>query len=325
MSARVLVAGDINADIVLSGLAHLPRPEQDIVADRLDILTGGQAATIARSLARLGLQVGICGRVGQDDYGDRALRELRADGVDVSGIIVDPTLQTGITVVLSAGTERGFATYMGSIPALRRSDVDHESLANADHLHVSSFYLQSSLRPELPQLLDEAHQLGLTVSLDPGWDSSGEWRNDIFDVLSRTDVFLPNELEATTITSTQTVQQALDVLALTTETVVVKRGAQGAIARSGSLVVTCPPFPVDVADVTSAGDVFNAGFLYAYLAGWDLHRGLELANACGALATTRVGSLGVIKGVDEVQAFLREHGRDVGLPTITKEFIHDSS
>jgi sugar/nucleoside kinase (ribokinase family) len=73
-----------------------------------------------------------------------------------------------------------------------------------------------------------------------------------------------------------------------------------------------------VVDVTSAGDVFNAGFLYGYLAGWDMQRALELANACGAIATTRVGSLGVVSGVDEVQAFLRAHGREVTLPIVPK-------
>jgi sugar/nucleoside kinase (ribokinase family) len=121
-----------------------------------------------------------------------------------------------------------------------------------------------------------------------------------------------------TITSTRTVEEALDILAESSQTVAIKRGARGAIARSGAKVAACPSLPVRVVDVTSAGDVFNAGFLYAYLAGWDMQRALELANACGALATTRVGSLGVIAGVDEVQALLRAHGREVTLPNIPK-------
>ena len=323
MTRRVLVAGDVNIDIVLSGLSHLPRPEQDVEAKGLDILIGGQGATTARALARLGLHVSIAGRVGQDDYGSRALRELRADGVDVSGIAVDPTLRTGTTVVLSAGTERAFATYLGSISALRRSDIGYEKLENADHLHLSSFYLHALLRPGLPELFDEAHQLGLTISVDPGWDSSNEWRSDIFAILKRIDVFLPNELEAMTITATRTVEEALAVLANATQTVVIKRGGQGAIARNGAMVAACPSFPVQVVDVTSAGDVFNAGFLYGYLAGWDMQRALELANACGALATTRVGSLGVMSGVGEVEAFLNAHGRTVTSPTTPRESNQD--
>ncbi len=321
MSRRVLVAGEVNIDIILSGLAHLPVSEQDVVAQRLDILIGGQGATTARALARLGLRVSMASRVGQDDSGFRALRELQADGVDVTAIVVDPTLQTGTGVVLSTGTERAFATYMGSISALRRSDITHQTLENVDHLHLSSFYLHTTLRPDLPELFDEAHQLGLKLSVDPGWDAANEWPDDIFETLKRIDVFLPNEIEAMTITATPTVEEALAVLASTTETVVIKRGAQGALARSGAMVAVCPAIPVEVVDVTSAGDVFNAGFLYGYLAGWDLQRSLDFANACGALATTRVGSLGIPSGASEVEAFLNAHQRTATISS--KESNHD--
>jgi sugar/nucleoside kinase (ribokinase family) len=309
MRGRVLVAGEANIDIILSGLAHLPRSEQDVVAQRLDLLIGGQAATTARGLARLGLSVSLASRVGADDYGYRALRELQADGVDVTDVAVDPALQTGAGIVLSTGQERAMATYMGSISALRRSDITRQRLENVDLLHLSSFYLQTTLRPALPELLDEAHRLGVKLSVDPGWDSSNEWGDDLFETLKRIDVFLPNELEALTITGARTVKEALATLASTTETVVIKRGAQGAVARSGATVAVCPALPVEVLDVTSAGDVFNAGFLYGYLAGWALQRALDFANACGALATTRIGSLGLMSDAAEVEAFISAHPR----------------
>jgi sugar/nucleoside kinase (ribokinase family) len=320
MSRRILVAGEVNIDIILSGMAHLPRSEQDVVARRLDILIGGQGATTARALARLGLTVFMASRVGQDDYGHRALRELEADGVDVTGVTVDPTLQTGTGVVLSAGAERAIATYMGTISAIRRSDIARERLENVDHLHLSSFYLHTTLRPALPELFDEAHRLGLTLSVDPGWDATDEWAGDISETLKRIDIFLPNEREALTITATRTVEEALAALAGVTETVVIKRGAQGALARTGATVAACQAMPVQVVDVTCAGDVFNGGFLYGYLAGWDLQRALEFANACGALATTRVGSLGLMSGAGEVEAFLNTHPRAA---TTSKESNHN--
>ena len=158
MRRRVLVAGEVNIDIILSGLAHLPRSEQDVAAQRLDLLIGGQAATTARGppAARLGLSVSLASRVGADDYGHRALRELQADGVDVTDVVVDPALQTGTGIVLSTGPERAMATYMGSISALRRSDITRQRLENVDLLHLSSFYLHTTLRPALPELFDEA-------------------------------------------------------------------------------------------------------------------------------------------------------------------------
>ena len=317
MRGRVLVAGEANIDIILSGLAHLPRSEQDVVAQRLDLLIGGQAATTARGLARLGLSVNLASRVGADDYGYRLLHELQADGVDVTDVVVDPALQTGTGIVLSTGPERAMATYMGSISALRRSDITRQRLENVDLLHLSSFYLHTTLRPALPELFDEARRLGVKLSVDPGWDSSNEWRDDIFETLKRIDVFLPNELEALTITAARSVEEALAALASTTEIVVIKRGAHGALARSGATVASCPAFPVDVVDVTSAGDVFNAGFLYGYLAGWDLQHALNFANACGALATTRVGSLGLMSDAAEVEAFIDAHPRLAAVPEMS--------
>jgi sugar/nucleoside kinase (ribokinase family) len=64
---------------------------------------------------------------------------------------------------------------------------------------------------------------------------------------------------------------------------------------------------VQVVDVTSAGDVFNAGFLYGFLAGWDLERTARFANACGAIAVSQVGSAGIVSGVAEVEEFLRNN------------------
>ncbi len=86
------------------------------------------------------------------------------------------------------------------------------------------------------------------------------------------------------------------------------------------MVAVCPATPVQVVDVTSAGDVFNGGFLYGYLAGWDLQRALTFANACGALATTRVGSLGLLSDAGEVEAFLNTHPPAAA---ISKESKHD--
>lgn len=304
MNKRILVVGEVNMDIVLSGLAHIPLSEQDVAADDFRVLVGGQGSTIARALSRLGADVAFAGRVGADDYGYRAVRELEADGIDVSGIAIDPELRTGITVILSTGKERAFATYMGSISSVRRGDVTRSMLQHAQHLHLSSFYLHTTLRPELAELLAEAHSLGLTLSMDPGWDTFNRWEPDIFDILRRIDIFLPNEVEAMTITSAETVEQALSVLASHTRTVVIKRGGLGCLARSGSETLARPAFPVQVVDVTSAGDIFNAGYLYGFLSGWDLAKSLNFANACGAIATAKPGSMGLISGVQEVETFL---------------------
>jgi sugar/nucleoside kinase (ribokinase family) len=304
----VIVIGEVNTDIILSHLPHLPHAEQDVIAGEFDVVVGGQAGTIARALSSLGLRVRFVGRVGDDDYGALAIRQLRKDGVDVEALTIDPTVPTGVTVVLSTGRERAFATFLGSMTTIEPDDVRQALRLPADHMHVSSYYLRTKLRSELPDIFDEAHALGITTSIDPGWDPFNRWDPDILDVLTRTDVFLPNEIEALTITGASTPAEALAILDERVGTSIIKTGGQGCLLRYDSKVIVCPPFPVEVVDVTSAGDVFNAGFLYGFLAGWPLWDAARFANACGAIAVMRVGSSGMVTGIEEVDSFLAARG-----------------
>ncbi len=307
MNKRVLTVGEVNIDIILSGLAAIPKAEQDTLAQSLDTVVGGQTGTIARALSRLGIKVLFVGRVGDDDHGRMAIGQLAADGVDTSGVVVDPTVRTGVTVVLSTGTERAYATYLGSISQARRADITPQFLQQVDHLHVGSYFLQRELHPEIRDLFREAKRLGLTTSTDPGWDSFNEWDAHILDVLPYVDVFLPNEVEAMTITRLHSTEEAAAALVHYGGTVVVKMGGKGCLVANRQGTFTSPALAVPVADVTSAGDVFNAGFLYGFLAGWDLRTTARFANACGSIAVSKVGSTGIIQGAAQVHEFLASH------------------
>ncbi len=308
MARRIVTVGDANPDIIFAGLTNMPCAEQDTLAASLEIVLGGQTATLARALARLGFHVTFVGRVGDDDYGRWAADQLRADGVDISGLVIDPTLRTGATVVLSTGAERAFVTYIGSIAEARRSDVTEAILTGADHLHVGSYFLQRRLHGDMLDLFREAKDRGLTTSADPGWDNFMDWDRGIADVLPYVDVFLPNRVEAQQITRTDSPEAALEALAQRGNIIVVKMGAEGCLVRHGDATLRMPAFPVPVVDVTSAGDVFNAGILYDFLNGWPLEQTARFACACGALAVSKVGSAGIVAGVEQVEAFLAEQG-----------------
>ena len=304
MRRRVVTVGDANPDIIFTGLTNMPFAEQDTLATGLEIVLGGQTATISRALARLGLEVAFVTRVGDDYYGRWVAEQLRADGVKTSGITVDPGLRTGATVVLSTGTERAFVTYMGSITEIQPSDITPEILALADHLHIGSYFLQRRLHADAVDLLQEARCLGMTTSVDPGWDNFLEWDGGILRALPFVDVFLPNLVEAMQITGTGSGEDALAVLAQHGNVVVIKLGGEGCLVRHRDLHLHVPAFEVQVVDVTSAGDVFNAGFLYGFLKGWELGRTARFANACGAIAVSQVGSAGIVSGVSQVEEFL---------------------
>ena len=101
----VLVAGEINPDLILSGPDVTPRFEQgEILIESAELTIGSSAAIFASAVARLGLKVGIVGVVGKDFFGQFMLDGLAKRGVHVSPAIVDDTLQTGLSVILSRRT-----------------------------------------------------------------------------------------------------------------------------------------------------------------------------------------------------------------------------
>src|SRR5204863_5529778 len=168
------------------------------------------------------------------------------------------------------------------------------------HVHVSSYFLQRRLAPELPELFERLHERGVTTSIDPNWDPTEQWDGGLFDLLARTEVFLPNTIEATRIARISDLDEALRRLTARAEVVVVKNGDRGATGMAGGERADVAGVPVRVVDTTGAGDSFDAGFLWSWLSGLPLSRSLDIANACGALSTQALGGVDAQPTMDEV-------------------------
>lgn len=304
---RILVIGELNVDLIFSGLPSLPILGQELLCDDFHTALGSSSAICASWLVALGATVDFWGKVGHDAYGEFVVSELERRGIGTSGIIHDPDIRTGVTVSLTYPHDRALFTYLGSIAALRLDDLDLTLLPRYDHLHSASIFLQQGLRPRLSVLYQTAREAGLTTSLDSGWDPEGRWGHDIFDVLPHVDFFLPNEVEALHFTGASTVEEAAAELSRYAGTVLVKLGKEGAMARSGGQIWQASAFEVEVVDTTGAGDAFNAGFLYARIVeGRCMSDALRFANACGAIAVTTVGGATSPPSAAEVDAFIRE-------------------
>ena len=299
----ILVAGEINPDLVLTGDVTPAFGQAEKLVDSASFSIGSSSAIFACGAARLGLQVGFIGVCGDDLFGHFMLDEMTRRHVDVAPAIVDASVSTGMSVILSTASDRAILTHVGSMNCLRADQVTDELLARSRHIHVASYFLQSALQPGLPDLFRRAHALGLSTSLDPNWDPSGRWRG--FDeLLHFVDVFLPNENEALAMTGSATVELALTRLAQKCAWVAVKLGARGAIAGQGSEMAKSPALKVNVVETTGAGDSFDGGFLYGYLHGWSLERALKLGVACGSLSTRNAGGTTAQTTLEEAMPYV---------------------
>jgi sugar/nucleoside kinase (ribokinase family) len=301
---KVLVAGEINPDLILQGYHSFPEAGKEVLVDDFVMALGSASAICAMGLARLGRPVAFVGKVGDDPWGDYCLATMGRGGIDVSRVKRDPALKTGVTVSISSPRDRALVSYVGAMAALRGEDLPDAIFTGFGHLHVSSYFLQAGLRPSLREVFARARRAGLTTSLDPGFDPSERWSRDLLDVLLEVDVFLPNEVELFALSGLRDPEPALARLDNGRTRIVAKLGPRGCLTLDGGRPLSAPALPVQPVDTTGAGDSFNAGFLHAWLDGKDLRQCLQWGAACGSLSTRGVGGWERQADAREVEATL---------------------
>lgn len=291
----------------MAGYHSFPRLGQEVLVDDLTLTMGSASAIAAMGLARLGNQVRFAGLIGCDQWGDFCFRILDRAAIDVSYLKRDPAVKTGLTVSITAASDRALVTYLGAIASFRAEDVDPAALDGCTHIHLSSYFLQEGLRPGCRSLFAAAHARGLTTSLDPGFDPAEGWDNGLRDTLQEVDVFFPNEVELSGLGGTGDPVECLRRLENGRTLVVAKLGAAGCLAMERGHAIHIPAFPVTPVDTTGAGDSFNAGFLHAWLRGRPLVEALRFGAACGALSTLGMGGTGSQATAAEAEHLIRKH------------------
>ena len=287
----LLVIGDANPDVVIGPVNQpLAFGQRERLVPTGSLCLGGSAAITACGAARLGLRVAFAGRVGDDPAGSFVRAALTERGVDVSALVTDPSLPTPLTTVLTSGTDRAILTAPGCLPATTSYDVPAELLRSVRHVHAASFYLMPELAAGLAALFKEARANKATTSLDTNDDPADRWDRVVLDAVLRvTDILLPNAAEAHSLTGHPVLADAAGILARRGPLVVVKNGAEGALAHDGSSMVRVPALKVETVDTVGAGDSFDAGYVAAVLNGFGRERALAIAAACGSLSTRATG------------------------------------
>jgi len=303
---RILAIGDLNVDIIVSGMNEFPELGCEIHCSDVRTVMGGSASIFVCRLGQLGVEVDILGVVGKDDNGRIVLNTLRSNNVGIDKVIIREDVRTGVTISLTYPNEKALITFMGSIGALEPSDVPPELFQDYDHVHISSIYFQPKLLGSIAGIFEEAKRRGLTTSLDTQDDPSEKYE-EIWEILEYTDIFLPNDREAKGIAKSTSLDVALEKIGSKVETLAVKCGGRGAVGKMGDKVVRVKPIEIDPVDTTGAGDSFDAGFIYYFLfKKMGFEDSLRFANAMGALSCFYIGGAGGKITEKDVLKFLHE-------------------
>jgi sugar/nucleoside kinase (ribokinase family) len=301
----VVCLGILVADAIARPVGELPERGSLELVEEISLHGGGCALNTASVLVRLGRTAGAAGKVGGDALGAYLLSLLDERGVDRRGVLSDPAVPTSATVVLvDAAGERTFLHLPGANAGLRADELDRSYLFSGRGFHLAGALVMDELDGEpAAGLLAEARSRGLMTSLDTVWDATGRWER-VLPALPHVDLFTPSLPEGRAITGEE---EPAAVASWLRErgagAVVLKCGPVGCYVSGEGFEGAIEAFPVAAVDGTGAGDAFVAGLLHGCLADWPLERSSRFANAVGALATTAVGAVEGVPGLEETLAF----------------------
>lgn len=297
MPRAIAVVGSLNLDTVVQ-VARLPQPGETLLASGHFANPGGKGGNQAVAAARLGAEVAMIGRIGNDAAGTFLRDSLQTDGVDASHVTEDPEAPTGMAfITLDAGGENSIVVSAGANAELGIAEIE----AAADTIETAAVVLAQLEVP--PEVVGSAARITSgTVVLNPAPARSLDPA-----LLEQVDVLVPNETELAALSGRSGSESLDEVAAMAREipgpgAVVVTLGARGALVVEGDQMVHVPAPSVHAVDTTAAGDAFCGAIGEALIRDTTLIEAATWAVRAGAITTTRLGAQRSLPTRSELEA-----------------------
>jgi ribokinase len=303
---RIVVLGAINMDLVIS-CPKLPGAGETVKGTAFNQFPGGKGANQAVAAAKMGGDVLILGAVGNDQFGNILLENMKSVGIDVGRVEVRDGVSTGIALIMvDAKGQNLISFFPGANGEIDKSLIDSSLgvVKGAD-----AFLVQLECPSKIIEYaIEMCSGCGVPVLLNPAPAipiSEG--------VLKKCTVVMPNETEAEIMTgikvdNEENAREASEALLRKgCKNSIITLGERGAYflgsRRKGKLI---PAPKVHSIDTVAAGDVFAGAFAVYSITQNDMERAIEYANYAAALSTTRKGAQPSIPDIEEVEYLIHE-------------------
>ena len=310
MAIECLSMGILFADVGCEPVERLPDEGQLVATERMLLSLGGCASNAALDLAKVGVDVGVAGCVGDDPFGKFIVEALSVDRVDTGGIHQIDGMGSACSMVINVKNQD--RRFISTPAANTRLTVDHVSadwVRQARVLYVGGYYMMPGLETDdMVQLFRKARAGGTKTILDVVVYGEEHYWERIAPLLPETDVFMPNDDEAALITGLKDpVEQAERFQQAGAKSVVITCGDAGSVLVSEKDRLRAGAYPTEFVGGTGSGDAFDAGFIAGLLDGEDASGCLRWGSALGASCVRSVTATESVFTRPEAEAFMNQH------------------
>lgn len=291
--ANICVIGSSSMDLVVTS-SRRPGAGETVLGESFKTVPGGKGANQAVAAARLGAEVVMIGRVGDDTFGTNILENFKANGVNTSNVKPVTHSESGTAhiilaegdnsiVVVEAANREVTPTYVDeAVEAIRDADIVliQQEIPEETVIHVS----QLCAEYKTPLLLNPAPARAVPQ-----------------EVIDNASYITPNEHEAEILFKGMKPAEALRQYP---NKLFITEGSKGVRYFDGNEEVIVPTYKVKAVDTTGAGDTFNAAFAVALAEGKSLQDSVRFANRAASLSVTKFGAQGGMPTRDEVEESL---------------------
>lgn len=302
---KILVIGSFMTDLVAL-TERAPIAGETIIGQSFGQFTGGKGANQAVTAARLGGNVTMIGKLGNDGFGEEHIASLNNDCVNSEHVLFTNDAATGVGhIVLESNGNNRIIVIPGANLKLTPEEIEtFEATIEQSDIVI--------LQLEIPfetiyKAIDLAHKHKKTIILNPAPAA-----NLKPEYLKLVDFIVPNESETKLLTGIDvtTIDEARkaahELLNLGCKNVIITLGEKGVFFKNSLEEYFQPAFKVIPVDTTAAGDSFIGGFAYSLSIGKDYASALQFSNGVGALTVTRHGAQPSLPTLEEVNQFLQE-------------------
>jgi sugar/nucleoside kinase (ribokinase family) len=313
MKRDVLCVGQAVYDMYLTDVPDDLMEQDGSQASKLTVSNGGDALNGAINMAALGVDVALCARIGDDDFGRSVLHRVAEMGVDTKYIKPVEGQQTSTSILLIDGDGEMHAAHVpGANDTFVNADVTYEMMREFRHLQFGSvFGLKKMLGEELATLLSRAHAQGMTTSMDTVNPRRGETVEDMLPALYHCDIFMPSYGEVVElIGKTELAEMKEYFRPYGIKLLGIKCGAKGLFVTDFERDVMVPSFATkeSVVDTTGAGDSTLAAFVTGFVRGYDMEKCAALAMAQASLIVASVGANTGVRDFETIKKIAAEKG-----------------